>query len=192
MRTYESPVRGRWLRRLGAAVAVSIAAVTAPVITAAPAAAVSQTAIHPEWVDGCDGCPGPLFYVQAVLDQRIKYAVTKSVADGLSGLIAASRTQDPVAAKRLHDVAIRTMSDGAAQAGNAAWVPGEWDGDLCPKRDWPFPGPKPHWDETQRTLADGLSLLAQYNRTGDGRLLTAADGKLTTGADALLDFQGCV
>lgn len=192
MRPYQSPARRRWLRRLGAAVAVSVVAVVAPVVTAAPAAAVTQTAIHPEWVDGCEGCPGPLFYVQAVLDRRVKAAVTKSVADGLAGMIAASQAQDPAVAKRLREVAIRTLAGGAAQAGNAAWVPGEWDGDLCPRRPWPYPGPWPLWNDTQRTLGDGLSLLAQYNRTGDAALLGAATGKLDSGAVALLNFRGCV
>ncbi len=192
MHANESPVRRRWLRRLGAAVAVTVAAVAAPAVTAAPAGAVSQTVIHPEWVDGCDGCPGPLFHVQSVLDRRIKAAVTKSVADGLAGLIAASRAQDPVVAKRLHEVAIRTLSGGAAQAGNAAWSAAEWDGDLCPRRPWPFPGPKPQWDENQRTLADGLTLLAEANLTGDAGLVGAAAGKLDAGAAGLTDFQGCV
>jgi hypothetical protein len=188
----ERPTRRRWLRRVGGAVIVAVAAMAAPVVTAAPAAAVSQTVIHPEWVDGCEGCPGPLFHVQQVLDRRAVVAVTNSVADGLSGLIAAARATDPVVARRLHEAAIRTLSTGAAQAGNSAWSGAEWDGDLCPRKPWPFPGPKPHWNETMTQLADGLTVLGEANRTGDAALIGVAAGKLDAGAADLTDFQGCV
>lgn len=188
----EQPERRRWLRRIGGAVVVAVAALAAPAFTAAPAGAVSQTVIHPEWVDGCEGCPGPLFNVQTVLDRRVVGTVTRSVADGLSGLIAASRATDPAVARRLHEAAIRTLSTGAAQAGNAAWAAGDWDGDLCPRREWPFPGPKPHWDETESWLADGLTLLGEANRTGDAALIGVAADKLDAGAAGLTDFQGCV
>jgi hypothetical protein len=188
----EHPERNRWRRRIGAAVIAAVAAMTAPVLTAAPAAAVSQSVIHPEWVDGCEGCPGPLFNVEAVLDRRAVATVTSSVANGLSGLIAAARTTDPAAARRLHDAAIRTLSAGAAQAGNSAWSGAEWDGDLCPRKPWPFPGPKPSWDETMNQLADGMTLLGAANRTGNADPLGAAGGKLDAGAAGLTDFQGCV
>lgn len=151
---------------------------------------MSQTTIHPEWVDGCGGCPGPLLAVQALLDERAKRTVTKSFADGLSGLIAASRAKDPAVAKRLHDTAIRTLTGGAAHAGNAAWSAEDWDGDLCPKRPWPFPGPGPQWDQNQRWLADGMSLLGRYNLSGSPDVL--ASGQLDAGASGLIAFQGCV
>lgn len=182
---------GRAMRRLGAGLAVAVAAVAAPVMTAAPAQAVPLTAIHPEWVDGCEGCPGPLFRVQAVLEERVKAQVTVSVRSGLAGLISASRTRDPIAAARAHDVAIRTLRGAAAQAGNAAWAPDEWDGDLCPRRPWPFPGPGPQWDEMERLLAEGMTLLGRANR-GDQAALRAAGQDLDAGVAGLTTFQGCV
>ena len=188
----EHPRRGRWSRRIGGAVIVAIAAVAAPAVTAAPAVAVSQSVIHPEWVDGCDGCPGPMFTVPAVLDPRVVVMVTSSVADGLSGLIAASRATDRAVAARLHAAAIQTLSTGAAQAGNGAWSAGTWDGDLCPVRPWPFPGPGPYWDEIQNELARGMTLLGEANRTGDADLAGVAGGLLGSGAAGLTDFQGCV
>ncbi|HEV7653497.1 MAG TPA: hypothetical protein VGP36_02015, partial [Mycobacteriales bacterium] len=163
-----------------------------PAFTAAPASAVSQTVIHPEIIDGCEGCPGPLFKVQDILTKQQIPAVTRSVASGVSGLITAARTKDPVAAKRIHDAAIKTLSTGAAQAGNASWAPGDPDGDLCPRRKWPFPGPKPGWDQLESQLSQGMTLLAQANRTGDGGLVTKASGLLDGGAAGLTTFQGCV
>ena len=182
---------GRAMRRLGAGLAMAVAAVAAPVVTAAPAQAVSQTAIHPEWVDGCEGCPGPVFLVEAVLDHRIKARVTTSVRTGLSGLLSASRTTDPVAAARVHAAAIRTLQGAAAQAGNAAWGADEWDGDLCPRKPWPWPGPGPQWDVLERQLSEGMTLLGRANR-GDQAALRAATEDLDAGVTGLTAFQGCV
>jgi hypothetical protein len=186
------PDRRRWLRRVGGVLTVAVAALVTPAVTATPAGAVAQTTIHPEWIDGCDGCPGPVFHVQDELDRRATVAVTTSVADGFAGLIAAGRAKDPAVAGRLHAAAIRTLQVGAAQAGNAAWSAADWDGDLCPRWKWPWPGPKPHWDQTQDWLADGMTLLAEANRTGNADLVGAATGKLDAGAAGLTDFQGCV
>jgi hypothetical protein len=191
--TQVSAARRRWLRRLAGGLAVAVGALVAPALTAQPAAAVSQTFLHPEIVDGCPRCPGPLVYwVREDLNARVVVVVEKSFAQGVSGLIAASAAKDPAVAKRLHDAAIRTLADGAGQAGNTAWSAGDWDGDLCPRWKWPFPGPKPHWDETQRWLAEGMTLLGEFNRTGDAGLLDRAAEDLGAGADGLTDFQGCV
>jgi hypothetical protein len=180
------------LRRVGGAVAVAVAAMAAPVLAAAPASAVSQTLIHPEIIDGCGGCPGPVLQVQTqVLKEKVP-SVNRAVAGGLSGLIAARRTTDPVAARRIHDAAIRTLAGGAAQTGNVRWVPVGGEGDLCPGRSWPFPGPKPTWDQLENQLSQGMTVLGQANRTGDGALVAQASALLDAGAAGLTAFQGCV
>ncbi|HST67594.1 MAG TPA: hypothetical protein VLM05_20655 [Mycobacteriales bacterium] len=180
------------VRRIGGAVAVAVAAMAAPAITAAPANAVSQTLIHPEIVDGCEGCPGPLFTVDVVVIREKVPAVTRSVASGLSGLIAAKRATDPAVSRRLHDTAIKTLAGGAATAGNATWGWDDPNGDLCPRRPWPFPGPRPQWDQLESQLSQGMTLLGQANRTGDGALVSRAAGLLDAGAAGLTEFQGCV
>ena len=180
------------MRRVGGAVAVAVAAMAVPAVTAAPASAVSQTYIHPEIIDGCGGCPGPYFKVQTQILREKVPAVNRSVASGLSGLIAAKRTTDPVAARRLHDAAIATLAGGAAQAGNAAWDPDDPNGDLCPRRPWPFPGPGPQWTQLEGQPSQGMTLLGQANRTGDGALAARAAGLLDAGAVGLTAFQGCV
>jgi hypothetical protein len=180
------------LRRVTGAVAVAVAALAAPVLTAAPAGAVSQTLIHPEIIDGCPGCPGPYFKVQDEIIRERVPEVTRSVASGLSGLIAAKRTTDPVAAKRIHDAAITTLAGGAAQAGNAAWDPSDPNGDLCPRRPWPFPGPRPQWDQLETQLSQGMTLLGQANRTGNAATGAEAAKQLDAGAAGLTAFQGCV
>lgn len=180
------------LRRVGVAVVVAVAAMAVPAFTAAPASAVSQTFIHPEIIDGCGGCPGPMFQVQAqVLKEKVP-SVNRSVASGLSGLIAAMRTTDPVAARRIHDAAIRTLAGGAAQAGNATWDPSDPNGDLCPRRPWPFPGPGPQWNQLEDQLAQGMTLLGQFNRTGNAAIGSRAATELDAGAAGLTAFQGCV
>lgn len=181
-----------WLRRTAGAVVVATAALAAPALTAAPAAAAPASIIDPDWVDGCPDCPGPVFRLQVEISYPAAERVTNVFRQGLSELIASSRAQDPASARRLHDTAVRTLAGGAAQAGNGAWVPvGPLD-DLCPKRDWPYPGPKPHWDAVQRSIGDGMTLLGQVNRTGDGRTLAAAGRSLDAGVAGFTDFQGCV
>lgn len=184
--------RQRWGRRVGGAAIVAVAALGVPALTAPPAGAVSQTTIHPEWVDGCPGCPGPYFIVQRELDRIQVAEITKSVQSGFSGLIAAEQEKNPAVAKRLHAGAIRTLQGSAAQAGNAAWSDGDWDGDLCPRKPWPWPGPGQRWDQTEKWLSDGMTLLGQANRTGDAATLKSAMTNLDLGASALTDFQGCL
>jgi hypothetical protein len=180
------------LRRVGGAVAVAVAAMVAPAVTAAPAGAVSQTMIHPEIIDGCPGCPGPMLQVEAQVSKEKVAAVNRAVASGLSGLIAARRTTDPAAATRIHDAAISTLAGGAAQTGNVRWVPLGGEGELCPGRSWPFPGPKPTWDQLENQLSQGMTVLGQANRTGDRALVSRAAGLLDAGAAGLTAFQGCV
>lgn len=180
------------LRRVGGAVAVAVAAMAVPAFIAAPAGAVSQTLIHPEIIDGCGGCPGPYFKVQAQILKEKVPAVNRSVASGLSGLIAAKRTTDPVAARRIHDAAITTLAGGAAQAGNATWDPSDPNGDLCPRRPWPFPGPGPQWTQLEDHLSQGMTLLGEFNRTGNAAVGSRAAGELDAGAAGLTAFQGCV
>jgi hypothetical protein len=174
------------------ALAVVVAAFAAPVVGAAPAGAQAQTVIHPEWVDGCPGCPGPLLNVAAQLDERAIRNVTASVANGFAGLIASAHVKDPAEIRKLHTAAIATLSAGVAQAGNAAWDAGDPDGELCPRLKWPFPGPRPHWDETMKQFAEGLTVLGEANVTGDPKLVDTASGLLDAGAKGLTDFQGCV
>jgi hypothetical protein len=183
--------RRRWVRTAGS-LAVAAAALTAPTLAAAPASASSQTVIHPEWVDGCGGCPGPLFNVQAQLDERTIKRVTDSVASGFAGLIASAHLKDPAEIRKLHQAAMTTLAGGVAQAGNAAWDAGDPDGELCPRLKWPFTGPRPHWDETMKDFAEGLTVLGEANRTGDQKLVDTASGLLDTGAAGLTDFEGCV
>jgi hypothetical protein len=180
------------LRRAGGAVAVAVAAMVAPAVTAAPAGAVSQTMIHPEIIDGCGGCPGPVFQVEGQVIHEKVLSIDRAVAGGLSGLIAAGRTTDPAAAARIHDAAISTLAGGAAQAGNVRWVPLGGEGGLCPRRSWPFPGPKPTWDQLENQLSQGMTVLGQANRTGDRALVSRAAGLLDAGAAGLTAFQGCV
>jgi anaerobic selenocysteine-containing dehydrogenase len=179
----------RTMRRLAAGLVVAAAAVAGPAVAAGPAAAQSQTTIHPEWVDGCPGCPGPLFNLQTVLDERVRIQVQKTVASGLSGLAVAARTTDPVAARRLHDSAVTTLRGAAAQGGNTAYYAGDWDGDLCPRK--PGPWPKRYWDESERWLSDGMTLLGRANVTGDAATLATAVKELDTGVAGFTALQGC-
>jgi hypothetical protein len=174
------------------ALAVAAATLVAPVMAAAPAGAASQTTIHPEWVDGCGGCPGPLLTVAAQLDERTAKAVTAAVANGFAGLIASAHAKDPAEIRKLHQAAIATLSGGVARAGNAAWDAGDPDGELCPRLKWPFPGPRPHWDETMKQFAEGLTVLGEANANGDPKLVDTASGLLDAGAAGLTDFAGCV
>ena len=180
-------------RRVGGAVAVAVAAMAVPAFTAAPAGAVSGSVVHPEWRDGCGGCPGPYFTVPTVLDERVVVVVTHSVETGVSGLITASRTADPAVARRVHDAAIKTLAGGAAQAGNVRWASDDPDGyDLCPRRRWPLPGPQPQWDQLESQLSQGMTLLGEANRTGSAATGAQAVRQLEAGAAGLTAFQGCV
>lgn len=186
--------RLRWGLRLGAALAVAAGTVGGTLLTAAPAQAVSQTVIHPEWVDGCPGCPGPIFLVERELDQRTAAAVTTAVANGLSGLIAAAHAQDPAAAKRLHAAAIASFGRATTLAGNASFTGvADWDGDLCPP--WPWPWPRPHWADVEKELGEGLTLLGQAATTKDttvaAQLRAAAVSDLEGGTAGLETFQNC-
>jgi hypothetical protein len=186
-----------WGRRFGAAVVVA-ASVLGVALTAAPAQAVSQTAIHPEWIDGCPGCPGPVFLVQRELDQRTVAAVTATLRGGLSNLLAANHAQDPAAGKRLHEIALGQLDKTASLSGFAAWGAAA-DGDdveLCPRWPWPWPipGPPPWWD-VENELADGITLLGQAAITKDATVAAQLRAKgideLDAGAAGLDAYQGC-
>jgi hypothetical protein len=184
--------RRRWARVIAGAAAMAVVAVAGPVLTAPPAAAATVTTIHPEWVDGCPGCPGPWFTLTRVLDERVIVSVNKSVQAGLSQLLAAQRAADPSVAKRLRAQAATTLRGGAAQAGNGAWAAGDWDGDLCPRRPWPFPGPGPQWNANEKVLAEGMTQLSRGNISGDTATINAGMRNLDAGVAGLTAFQGCV
>jgi hypothetical protein len=177
----------KW-RRIGAAVAVSAAAVAGPVMTAAPAGATNQTQLHPEWVDGCPGCPGPVLWYQSVLEQRLKDKLNTELGKGLSGLAVAAQRKD----QRLHDASIKTIQGAVATAGNAAFAAGDWDGDLCPRIPWPFPGPRPVWDSAEKLLSQGLTEIARANISGDRGVLGQAVKDLDGGVAGFSALQGCV
>jgi hypothetical protein len=194
-----------WLRRLGATLVVAASVLGGPVLAAGPAHAASSSVLHPEWVDGCEGCPGPLLLVHQELDQRRLAAVTHGVADGLAGLIAAHRADDPALARRLADRAIAAFTQATQTAGNPGFSVGTWDGDICPRRPWPWPwpGPPPHWNtieeywnDVQQGLSDGLTLLGEAALTRDvdraAALRAAGVAKLDDSATGLESFQGCV
>ena len=198
------PTPLRWRRRLGAALLVAAGVLGGPVVAVGPAQAASSTVIHPEWVDGCEGCPGPLLVAHQELDQRRAAAVTTGVADGLAGLIAAHRATDPALAKRLKARAVAVFTQATQAAGNAAFSVGVWDGDICPERPWPWPGPWPpphwetledYWDYVQQGVADGLTLLGEAALTRDAdraaALRAAGISTLDESATGLETFQGC-
>jgi hypothetical protein len=186
--------RGRRGLRLGAALIVAASTVGGTLLAAAPAHALSQSIIHPEWVDGCPGCPGPIFLVDRELDQRTVSAVTTAVANGLSGLIAANHAQDPAAGKRLHAAAIASFTRATQLTGYAGFSGvADWDGDLCPP--WPWPWPRPHWADVEKELGAGLTLIGQAAVTKDvdraAELRAAGISDLETGTVGLETFQGC-
>jgi hypothetical protein len=187
--------RVRWLLRLGAALVVAAGAASGTLLAASPAQAVSQTTIHPEWIDGCEGCPGPMFVVDRELDQRTAATVTTAVANGLSGLIAAKHAQDPAVGRRLHAAAIASFTRASQLTGHASFV-GVSDGDdieLCPP--WPWPWPRPHWGEVVKELGEGLTLLGEAAVTKDvtraAELRAAGIADLESGTAGLETFQGC-
>jgi hypothetical protein len=186
--------RLRWGLRLGAALAVAASVTAGTVLAAAPAQAVSQTVIHPEYVDGCPGCPGPIFIVDRELDQRTAAAVTTAVGNGLAGVIAARHAQDPAVGKRLHAAAIASFSHASRLTGYSAFGSvADWDGDLCPP--WPWPWPRPHWAEVEKELAGGLTLLGEAAVTNDvtraAELQAAAVSNLDAGTAGLETYQNC-
>jgi hypothetical protein len=182
----------RWALRLGAALILAAGTIGGTLVAAGAAHAASGTVIHPEWVDGCPGCPGPIFLVDRELDRRTVAAVTTAVANGLSGIIAANHATDPAVAKRLHAAAIASFTQASQQTGFSAFSGvADWDGDLCP----PWPWPRPHWADVEQELGDGLTLLGQAALTRDpvkaGELQDAAVSNLDAGTAGLETFQGC-
>ena len=186
-----------WGRRVGTALVLAASVVGGVALAAAPAQAASGAFIHPEWVDGCPGCPGPIFLVQRELDQRAIVAVTAKVQAGLSGLVTALHQQDPAAAKKLHETGVANLTGAAKLTGYAAFSPVA-DGDdveLCPRWwPWPIPGPPPWWD-VESQLSDGITLIGQAEITKDvnvaAQLRAKGIAELDTGAKGLDAYQGC-
>jgi hypothetical protein len=188
----------RWRPLLSVAAAVMAGALSASVHAAAPAQAVSQTVLHPEWIDGCGGCPGPSIAVAAELDQRAQYEATAALADGLAGMIAAGAERDPAMAERLRGKAIGSFAHVAGIAGSATFSPvGDWDGELCP-RPWPWPWPwppQPDWGDIEWQVADGLNLLGEAALTQDAERAAAlrdkAENSLESAAAGLQMYENC-
>lgn len=186
--------RRGWALRLGAAAVVAGSVLGGAALAAAPAQAASAAVFHPEWVDGCPGCPGPLVTtVDRVYDPQTVATVSSLIGNGLAGLIAASRVTDPGKAQQVHAAAIATFARGAALTGNAAFSPvgDDWDGNICPP-GWPW-RPHPH-SNVDLDVASGLSLLGQAAVSQDPRqaavLRAQASTVLDAGAAELTKFQG--
>ncbi|MEN3356600.1 MAG: hypothetical protein V7637_582 [Mycobacteriales bacterium] len=186
-----------WGRRVGTALVLAAGVAGGVALAAVPAQAASGVFIHPEWVDGCPGCPGPIFLVQRELDQRAVVAVTGKVQAGLSGLVTALHQRDPAAAKKLHEGAIVNLT-GAAKLTGYAGFSAVADGDdveLCPRWwPWPIPGPPP-WRDVEGDLADGITLIGQAAITKDvdvaAQLRAKGIEELDAGAAGLDAYQGC-
>jgi hypothetical protein len=188
------PARRGWALRLGTAAVVAGSVLGAAALGAGPAQAASGTVFHPEWVDGCPGCPGPVLSVaERVYDPQTVASVNSAIAGGLAGLIAAKRATDPGQAQQLHAAAIASFARAEAMTGNAGFgTAADWDGDICPP--WPpWRRPRPHW-QVDSDLATGLSLLGRAAVTKNPREAEAlrgqASGALDAGAGALTGFQG--
>jgi len=188
----------RWRPLLSVAATVMAGALSASVLAALPAQAVSQTVLHPEWIDGCGGCPGPSIAVAAELDQRAQYEATAALADGLAGMIAAGAERDPAMAERLRGKAIGSFAHVAGIAGSATFSPvADWDGELCP-RPWPWPWPwppQPDWGDIEWQMADGLNLLGEAALTQDAERAAAlrdkAENSLESAAAGLQMYENC-
>jgi hypothetical protein len=189
--------RHRWGLRLGTALLVAASLAGGSALVAGPAQAApssSQIKVHPEWVDGCRYCPGPVFWLEEEFDQRTVAIITAAIADGLGQQIAAGRAQDPAEARKLHGAAIASFSLASKAAGSASFgAVADWDGDLCPP--WPWPWPRPHWADVEQELADSLTLFGQAATTRDAKqaaeLRDAAAANLEKGAAGLLTYEGC-
>jgi hypothetical protein len=186
--------RRRWALRLGAAAVAAGSVLAGAALGAGPAQAASGTIFHPEWVDGCPGCPGPVLSVaNRVYDPQLVATVNTGIAKGLSGLIAAKRATDPGQAQQLHAAAIAQFTRAEAITGNAGFgTAADWDGDICPP--WPpWPRPRPHW-EVDGDVAAGLTLLGKAAVSKDPREAEAlrgqASGVLDAGAGQLAGFEG--
>ncbi len=191
-------VRPGWVRRVSTALVLAVGMLGGVALAAGPAQAASGTMIHPEWVDGCPGCPGPIFWLQRELDKRTAVAVTARVQAGLSGLIRARHEQDPAAAKKLHEAAIVNLTGAAKLTGYSAFSPvaeGD-DVELCPRWPWPWPQPgPPRWWDVETLFSDGITLLGEAELTKDVDLANQLRGKgiedLDAGAAGLDQYQGC-
>jgi hypothetical protein len=190
--------RAPMLRRLLGVLAIA-ASVSGVALAGAPAQAASGAYIHPEWVDGCPGCPGPIFLVQRELDQKTIVAVTANVQAGLSSLMAARHEQDPKAAAKWTAAAVGQLTKSSALTGHSAFSPVA-DGDdveLCPRWPWPWPWPvpPPRWWDVESQFADGINLLGQADITKDPKLASEIRNKgieeLGGAAAGLDQYQGC-
>lgn len=188
-----------WARRAGTALVLAASVVGGAALSAAPAQAAGGAFIHPEWVDGCPGCPGPIFLVQRELDQKVVLAATSAVQAGLSNLIAAKHAQDPAAAKKFQATAVSALTRASALTGYSAFSPvaDADDVDICPRWPWPWPWPvpPPRWWDVESQFADGINLLGQAELTKDPQLATSLRNKgieeLGLGAAGLDQYQGC-
>jgi hypothetical protein len=83
----------------------------------------------PSWVDGCPGCPGPVFN-EAIAD----YAIAGVLRD-IAAVVKNSNISEP-----LRNIA-RKMVENSSKGLIAGWEDGD---DICPPWRFPFPGPKPN------------------------------------------------
>lgn len=172
--TFKNP-----LRRI-AAVATALVAAAGLMLAASPAHAASATLIHPEWIDGCPGCPGPVdlqLAVRAELQSDVAVQVGDLVARGTQILVEAARSEpspDPWRSDRLVVAGVASFAEASAMAGNAGFMVAEdWDGDWCGNRPKPWPWPKDdaRFVRVDELLADGLTTLgeAAIQRDGDAQ-----------------------
>jgi hypothetical protein len=195
-------IQGR-VRWLVAALAAVLAAL-AGTLLAAPAHAASATLIHPEWVDGCPGCPGPVeLRLAAVyeLDERTAVEVGDLVVVGMQHLVAAKRAlsvgdeRDAAALVSEGVAVLQRASDATGHAGFLA--ADDWDGDWCGNSKVP-PKPKPKLYElltaADRLIASGITGLGQAAEERDPGmqqdLQARAGADLMEGAGLLGGFGG--
>jgi hypothetical protein len=173
---------------------VSATAVAAVLALAGPAHA--SNILHPEWVDGCDGCPGPVAFgvsVQKVYPERVLHAAELALAKGVTYRLNARKAKDPAVARRLTLESNQAFASMTSMLGSVAVGsgddPGEW---LCP--DW-WKGriPPPKQGDFEKPLTDGLTTLGLSQLTSDPRAAAVLAADAYKSLDAAADIgAGCV
>jgi hypothetical protein len=137
---------------------------------AVPAHAATIYYIHPDWVDGCAGCPGVNWTFRAVPPPDVPVEQPEMVAEKIAAatelLLKAARatpdgldwTKSPVATKGIAEYA-----SAANLAGNGAFLVADGeDGDQCGNGTVkPKPTPPVPYADAEQLIADGLTTLGQ-------------------------------
>ena len=178
--------RTKLIRRASGAAVIAAGSL---LMMAAPAHAATVYKIHPDWVDGCPGCPGPVDFKYTLVTPDETVVEPERVADKVAAatelLLEAARTvpdldwtKSPLASK-----GIAEYSAAAALGGNGTFQLDDVDGDWC-GNSTVKPKPVPHgpYADAGQLIADGLTTLGEAAGQRDPDQAAALQER---GADAL-------